>query len=81
MGYRELQERGRMELDQSKLTKDQRSREMFKKVEAFIASRREFDHLETGDTYLRNAIIYCRQRRLPIAQILVVRQQMIDKWK
>lgn len=81
MGYRELQERGRMELDQSKLTKDQRSREIFNNVEVFIASRREFDHLEKGDPQLRNAIIYCRERRLPIAHILVVRQQMVDRWK
>jgi hypothetical protein len=77
MTYRELQEQGRMELEQSK---DQRSRSIFDSVEDFIASRREFDDLPAGDPHLRNAVLYCRREGLPVGAILTVRKQMVNRW-
>ena len=77
MTYRELQEQGRMELEQSK---DQRSRSIFDSVEDFISSRREFDDLPAGDPHLRNAVLYCRREGLPIGAVLTVRKQMVNRW-
>ena len=77
MTYRELQEQGRVELEQSK---DQRSRSIFESVEDFISSRREFDDLPAGDPHLRNAVLYCRREGLPIGAVLTVRKQMVNRW-
>lgn len=82
MTYRELQERGRVELERSRnqQSKDQRSRSIFESVEAFIASRREFDELPLGDPHLRNAVLYCRREGMPIAAVLTIRKQMVNRW-
>ena len=77
MSYRELQERGRIEVERSK---DQRSRSIFDNVESFIESRREFDEFPAGDPHLRNAVLYCRRERLPVGAILTVRKQMVERW-
>ena len=77
MTYRELQEQGRVELERSK---DQRSRSIFDSVEDFISSRREFDDLPAGDPHLRNAVLYCRSRKMPVGAILTVRKQMVNRW-
>ena len=77
MTYRQLQEQGRVELERSK---DQRSRSIFDSVEDFIASRREFDDLPASDPHLRNAVLYCRRKRLPIGAVLTVRKQMMARW-
>jgi hypothetical protein len=77
MSYRELQERGRIEVERSK---DQRSRSIFDNVESFIQSRREFDDLPAGDPHLRNAVLHCRSKGMPVGSILTVRKQMVARW-
>jgi hypothetical protein len=56
-----------------------RSADVFRHVEELIASRPEFRDLPDGCPHLRNAILYCRSRKLPISQVLDVRQQMIER--
>jgi len=95
MNYRDIQEEGRIEVEgelellatartavQGPLTLEaaRRSSRLFGEVEAFIAGRREFDDIPAGDPHLRNAVLYCRQRDLPVSAILTVRKQMIEQW-
>lgn len=80
MSYRELQERGRVELERGRMSKDQRSRSIFDSVEDFISSRREFDEVPAGDPHLRNAVLHCRREGLPVGAILTVRKQMVARW-
>lgn len=56
---------------------EQRSKEVFAQVEAFIASRPELAAIEPGCPHLRMAVLYCRSRKLPASQILEVRKQMM----
>lgn len=54
-----------------------RSSEIFAAVEELIAER--FPDVPEGCPHLRNAILYCRSRGLPVSRVLDVRQQMIDR--
>lgn len=54
-----------------------RSADVFAHVEQLIAER--FADVPEGCPHLRNAILYCRSRGLPVSRVLDVRQQMIDR--
>lgn len=58
---------------------EQRSKDIFAQVEQFIASRPELARIEPGCPHLRNAVLYCRSRKLPASQILKVREQMLEQ--
>ena len=93
MNYRDIQEEGRIEVEAELLaTKrtamqgplaleaERRSSRLFDDLEAFIAARREFDDMPLSDPHLRNAVLYCREKNLPISAVLTVRKQMIEQW-
>lgn len=80
MSYRDMQERCRNELEHLAPKRGGAS-PVFSHVEAFILSRREFDDIPAGDPHLRNAVLYCRQRDLPVSAVLTVRKQMVEQWR
>lgn len=54
-----------------------RSSDVFAAVEQLVAER--FADLPDGCPHLRNAILYCRSRGLPISRVRDVREQMMAR--
>jgi hypothetical protein len=50
---------------------------VFAAVEQLIAER--FADLPDGCPHLRNAILYCRSRNLPVSRVRDVREQMMER--
>ena len=55
----------------------QRSADVFAAVEQLVAER--FADLPEGCPHLRNAILYCRSRNLPVSRVRDVREQMMER--
>jgi hypothetical protein len=54
-----------------------RSADVFAAVEQLVAER--FADLPDGCPHLRNAILYCRSRNLPVSRVRDVREQMMER--
>jgi hypothetical protein len=54
-----------------------RSADVFAAVEQLIQER--FQDLPDGCPHLRNAILYCRSRNLPVSRVRDVREQMMER--
>ena len=54
-----------------------RSADVFAAVEQLVAER--FSDLPEGCPHLRNAILYCRSRNLPVSRVRDVREQMMER--
>ena len=54
-----------------------RSADVFAAVEQLVAER--FADLPEGCPHLRNAILYCRSRNLPVSRVRDVREQMMER--
>lgn len=60
-----------------RVERSKRSSEVFAAVEELIAER--FADLPEGCPHLRNAILYCRSRGLPVSRVRDVREQMMER--